>query len=132
VLSEGGARVCARFSFFGALRDKDSTDRPAAARHFACLTSILGKEYHFFVMGGIDSELEKSESRAAQKTKPLSPFLPIYMAFRRKHPDAYKILLTNILLAWTGEGWIVLWIWVHASGQNQKGSKKGGSNGKIA
>lgn len=86
----------------------------------------------FSPTGVIDSGLEKSESRAAQKMKPLSPFLPIYMAFRRKHPDAYKILLTNILLAWTGEGWIVLWIWVHASGQNQKGSKKGGSNGKIA
>ena len=86
----------------------------------------------FSPTGVIDSGLEKSESRAAQKTKPISPFLPIYMAFWRKHPDAYTILLTNILLAWTGEGWIGLWIWVHASGQNQKGSKKGGSNGKIA
>jgi hypothetical protein len=86
----------------------------------------------FSLTGVIDSGLEENESRAAQKTKSLSPFLAIYMAFRRKHPDAYTILLTNILLAWTGEGWIVLWIWVPASGQNQKGSKKGGSNGKIA
>ncbi len=35
-------------------------------------------------------------------------FLPAYIAGKREHPKRRKILLWNVLTAWTGIGWIVL------------------------
>jgi hypothetical protein len=36
---------------------------------FVFLTSIRGWEYHLFVKGGTNSELNRREGRAAQKSK---------------------------------------------------------------
>lgn len=35
-------------------------------------------------------------------------FLPAYLAAKREHPWRKKILLWNLLTAWTGVGWVVL------------------------
>jgi len=35
-------------------------------------------------------------------------FLPAYLAAKREHPKRKKILLWNLLTAWTGIGWVVL------------------------
>ena len=41
--------------------------------HLKVLDSIRGREYHFFVKGGTDSELNGREIRAARKSKSLYP-----------------------------------------------------------
>jgi hypothetical protein len=38
-------------------------------------------------------------------------FLPTVIAVMRGHPDSFAIFLTNLLLGWTGIGWIVALIW---------------------
>ncbi len=38
-------------------------------------------------------------------------FLPSWIAFRRKLRKRVAILVLNILLGWTGVGWMVLLIW---------------------
>ena len=37
--------------------------------------------------------------------------LPGYVALHRQHKNAMPIFLTNVLLGWTGIGWIVCLIW---------------------
>ncbi len=37
-------------------------------------------------------------------------FLPAYIAGKREHPERRKILLCNLLTAWTVIGWMVLMI----------------------
>ena len=38
-------------------------------------------------------------------------FLPFVIAKVRKHHQSDAILMTNLLLGWTGIGWIVALIW---------------------
>ena len=38
-------------------------------------------------------------------------FLPTLIALLRGHHDTFAIFLTNLLLGWTGIGWIVALIW---------------------
>lgn len=38
-------------------------------------------------------------------------FLPSFIAFSREHKSRMLILLLNVVLGWTGIGWIVLMIW---------------------
>ncbi|NTU92372.1 MAG: superinfection immunity protein [Chlorobiaceae bacterium] len=38
-------------------------------------------------------------------------FLPSIIAFLRKHHSSVAILALNILLGWTGLGWIIAFIW---------------------
>lgn len=38
-------------------------------------------------------------------------FLPTVVAMRRKHINWRAIFLTNLLLGWTGFGWVVALIW---------------------
>lgn len=37
--------------------------------------------------------------------------LPAIIAHRKKHPDAWAILGTNLLFGWTGIGWVVAFVW---------------------
>jgi len=47
----------------------ENSDRPACVAAIPSLTFISGREYHFFVKGGLDSELKGSVSRAERKSK---------------------------------------------------------------
>lgn len=38
-------------------------------------------------------------------------FLPSIIAFLRRHHSSVAILALNILLGWTGIGWIIAFIW---------------------
>lgn len=38
-------------------------------------------------------------------------FLPALIALLRGHDNAFAIFLTNLLLGWTGIGWLVALIW---------------------
>ncbi len=38
-------------------------------------------------------------------------FLPAIISAARSHPDNLAIFLTNLLLGWTGLGWIIALIW---------------------
>jgi len=40
-------------------------------------------------------------------------FVPSYVAYSRNHPSKGLILILNILMGWTGIGWIVLLIWAN-------------------
>jgi hypothetical protein len=38
-------------------------------------------------------------------------FLPTLIALLRGHDNTFAIFLTNLLLGWTGIGWIIALIW---------------------
>lgn len=38
-------------------------------------------------------------------------FLPFFIALLKKHKSSDTIFVLNLLLGWTGIGWIVLLIW---------------------
>jgi len=38
-------------------------------------------------------------------------FLPSYIAYSKNHPSKVLILVLNILMGWTGIGWLVLMFW---------------------
>lgn len=38
-------------------------------------------------------------------------FLPTIIALLRGHDNTFAIFLTNLLLGWTGIGWIIALIW---------------------
>jgi hypothetical protein len=38
-------------------------------------------------------------------------FLPTIIALLRGHHNTFAIFLTNLLLGWTGIGWIIAFIW---------------------
>ena len=38
-------------------------------------------------------------------------FLPTLIALLRGHDNSFAIFLTNLLLGWTGIGWIIALIW---------------------
>lgn len=38
-------------------------------------------------------------------------FIPSYLAYSNNHPSKGLILVLNILMGWTGLGWIILLIW---------------------
>lgn len=38
-------------------------------------------------------------------------FLPSIIAFVRRHHNRYAILVLNILLGWTGVGWVLALVW---------------------
>ncbi len=42
-------------------------------------------------------------------------FIPSVVAYSRLHSDRLAILILNILLGWTGIGWIILLIWACSS-----------------
>jgi hypothetical protein len=42
-------------------------------------------------------------------------FIPNWIASARKHPSANSIFVTNLLLGWTGLGWIAALIWSFTS-----------------
>lgn len=48
-------------------------------------------------------------------------FAPFLIALLRRHRNTVSILLTNLLLGWTGIGWIVALIWSAAN--EGKGNK---------
>jgi len=37
--------------------------------------------------------------------------IPTIVAYSRKHKNKFSIYLTNLLLGWTGLGWIIALIW---------------------
>jgi Superinfection immunity protein len=47
-------------------------------------------------------------------------FVPTYIAFARKLQRRVAILILNILVGWTGIGWIVLLIWSVASSATER------------
>lgn len=42
-------------------------------------------------------------------------FLPSFIAMLRGHNNTFAIFLTNLLLGWSGIGWIVALIWSFTS-----------------
>ncbi|MCP2679688.1 superinfection immunity protein [Maricaulaceae bacterium NA33B04] len=44
-------------------------------------------------------------------------FLPALIALLRGHHNGFAIFLTNVLLGWTGIGWIVALIWSTTASQ---------------
>ena len=47
-------------------------------------------------------------------------FLPFVLAKYRKHRQSDAILLTNLLLGWTGVGWIAALIWSATATEGKK------------
>ena len=47
-------------------------------------------------------------------------FLPFGLAKYRKHHQSDAILLTNLLLGWTGLGWIAALIWAATATEGEK------------
>ena len=37
--------------------------------------------------------------------------IPVLVAYNRQHPNAWAILILNLLLGWTVLGWIVSLVW---------------------
>ncbi len=56
-------------------------------------------------------------------------FLPTIVAFKRKHPNRFLILVINVLAGWTGIAWLVALIWamnkVHISPTGSSGGESG-------
>ena len=46
--------------------------------------------------------------------------IPSIIAFRRYHNSAVAILLTNLLLGWTGIGWVVALIWAFTGNTDKR------------
>lgn len=38
-------------------------------------------------------------------------FLPTYIAYRKQKKNAMAIMVTNVLVGWTGIGWLAVLIW---------------------
>ena len=51
-------------------------------------------------------------------------FLPNIVAYSRGHNSAHAILALNILLGWTGIGWIVAMVWALTSNVTKKEKAK--------
>ncbi len=50
---------------------------------------------------------------------PIFYLLPIYEAWRRKHPNLIAIALVDILLGWTLVGWVAAMAWAFTSGRRE-------------
>ena len=48
-------------------------------------------------------------------------FLPFIVALLRKHPQKVPIFLLNLLLGWTGIGWVVALIWAFIKNEKTTG-----------
>jgi len=47
-------------------------------------------------------------------------FLPSFIAFYRRHHNRYAIFMLNLLLGWSGLGWIIALIWSLTMVQKQQ------------
>ena len=50
-------------------------------------------------------------------------FAPAVVAYWRRHPSAPAIMLLNLLLGWTGLGWIVALIWANTAVRPKMGAR---------
>jgi len=48
-------------------------------------------------------------------------FIPTFVAFARGHPQRAGIFILNLLLGWTGIGWLAALIWSLSGGRPQDG-----------
>lgn len=46
-------------------------------------------------------------------------FMPALIANSRKHRNASAIFVTNLLIGWTGLGWIIAMIWAFTDNRKQ-------------
>lgn len=47
-------------------------------------------------------------------------FLPYFIAYSRKHLNREAVLVANLLLGWTGLGWVICLIWAVMRTETEK------------